>query len=93
MSFGQRLGRLGVFGWTYGGERGGNEVSSHRQERRATMTPSSPSKLRTSAGFALFAVGVAVFVVRFLHAGPYAMLSGTSLLSALGALLLSAPLV
>lgn len=58
------------------------------------MTKStSPSKVRPAIGFGLIALGVAVFAVRLLHAGPYAMPSGASLFGGLGALLLGAVLM
>jgi len=41
----------------------------------------------------LLAVGVAVFAVRLVHAGPYAMPSGANLFGGLGSLLLGALLV
>ena len=44
-------------------------------------------------GCALLALGVAVFAVRLLHAGPYAMPQGSPLLGGLGALLLGGVLV
>lgn len=55
--------------------------------------PSSPSKVRTVVGFGLLIVGVAVFAVRLLHAGPYAMPRGGSLFGGLGALLIGGVLV
>lgn len=51
---------------------------------------SAPSKLRTVVGCVLLAVGVAVFAVRLVHAGPYAMPSGANLFGGLGSLLLGA---
>jgi len=53
----------------------------------------SSSKLRTAAGCLLLAVGVAVFAVRLLHEGAYAMPRGTNLLAGLGSLLLGGVLV
>jgi hypothetical protein len=47
---------------------------------------SSFSAIQTGVGWALLVVGVAVFAVRFLHAGPYAMPTGGTLLVGLGAL-------
>ena len=44
-------------------------------------------------GFVLLVVGVAVFAVRLIHAGPYAMPHGGALYGALGALLLGGLLV
>ena len=44
-------------------------------------------------GFILFAVGVAVFAVRLIHSGPYAMPHGGPLYAALGSLLLGGVLV
>lgn len=50
--------------------------------------PRSTSKGRTVVGCGLLALGVAVFAVRLVHAGPYAMPSGANLIGGLGALLL-----
>jgi hypothetical protein len=48
---------------------------------------SSPSsKLRTGVGWGLLAVGAAVFAVRFLHEGAYAVPRGGNLFGGLGAL-------
>ncbi len=44
-------------------------------------------------GFVLLVIGVAVFAVRLIHAGPYAMPHGGALYGALGALLLGGVLV
>ena len=55
--------------------------------------PSSSSKVRTVVGFGLLALGIAVFAVRFLHEGPYAMPRGANLFGGLGALLLGGVLV
>ncbi len=55
--------------------------------------PRSSSSGRTVVGCALLALGVAVFAVRLLHAGPYAMPQGSPLLGGLGALLLGGLLV
>jgi hypothetical protein len=54
---------------------------------------SSSSKFRTVAGWALLAVGLAVFLVRLLHAGAYAVPRGGNLFGGLGALLLGGALV
>lgn len=48
----------------------------------------SQSKLRTVVGWGLLALGIIVFVVRFLHEGAYAMPRGGNLFGGLGALLL-----
>lgn len=53
----------------------------------------APSTLRTVVGCTLLATGVAVFAVRLVHAGPYAMPSGTNLLAGLGSLLLGGALL
>lgn len=58
-----------------------------------TQASAPPSVLRTVVGCVLLAVGVAVFAVRFVHAGPYAMPSGANLFGGLGSLLLGAVLV
>ncbi len=55
--------------------------------------PKSSSKLQTVVGCVLLAVGIAVFAVRLIHEGPYAMPRGTNLLGGLGALLLGGVLV
>jgi hypothetical protein len=55
--------------------------------------PSSSSKLRAVVGWGLLAVGIAVFAVRLLHAGAYAMPRGGALFGGLGALLLGGVLV
>ena len=57
------------------------------------MEPRSSSKVRTVAGYVLIALGVAVFAVRLLHEGAYAMPSGANLFGGLGALLLGGVLV
>ncbi|MBM4270078.1 MAG: hypothetical protein FJ144_26330 [Deltaproteobacteria bacterium] len=51
------------------------------------------SKLHTVLGWVLLALGVAVFAVRLLHEGAYAMPRGGALVGALGALLLGAVLL
>jgi len=53
----------------------------------------SSSKVRTVVGCGLLAVGVAVFAVRLLHEGPYAIPRGANLFGGLGSLLLGAVLV
>jgi hypothetical protein len=53
----------------------------------------SSSKLRTAAGWGLLALGVAVFAVRLLHEGPYAVPRGGNLFGGLGALLLGGVLL
>lgn len=53
----------------------------------------SPSTLRIIVAGGLLAVGVAVFAVRLLHAGPYAMPDGVNLFGGIGALLLGATLL
>ena len=55
--------------------------------------PSSSSKVQTVVGCGLLALGIAVFAVRFLHEGAYAMPRGTNLFGGLGALLLGGVLV
>ena len=55
--------------------------------------PSSSSRVRSVVGCGLLALGVAVFAVRLLHEGPYAVPHGTSLFGGLGALLLGGLLV
>jgi len=54
---------------------------------------SSSSKIETVVGCGLLALGVAVFGVRLLHEGPYAMPRGGALFGGLGALLLGGVLV
>jgi len=56
-------------------------------------TSDSTSKLQTIVGSALLAVGVAVFFVRMLHEGAYAVPRGGNLIGGLGALLLGGLLV
>jgi hypothetical protein len=51
------------------------------------------SKAFSVLGFVLLAVGVAVFAVRLIHSGPYAMPHGGPLYAALGSLLLGGILV
>ncbi|MCP4038470.1 MAG: hypothetical protein GY733_16130 [bacterium] len=53
----------------------------------------SSSKLKTVVGWGLLAVGIAVFAVRFLHEGAYAVPRGGNLFGGLGALLLGGVLV
>jgi hypothetical protein len=55
--------------------------------------PSSPSKVQTVFGCVLLALGVAVFAVRLLHEGAYAIPRGANLLGGLGALVLGGVLV
>lgn len=50
--------------------------------------PGSPSAVRIIFGCALLILGVAVFAVRLLHEGPYAMPRGANLFGGLGALVL-----
>jgi hypothetical protein len=58
------------------------------------MKESNPSsKFRTVIGWGLLALGIAVFAVRSLHEGAYAMPRGANLFGGLGALLLGAVLV
>jgi hypothetical protein len=54
---------------------------------------SASSKLQTVVGCGLLALGVAVFAVRFLHEGAYAVPRGGNLFGGLGALLLGGVLV
>ena len=54
---------------------------------------SSLPAIRRAAGWFFLALGVAVFAVRLLHEGPYAMPRGASLLGGLGSLLLGGVLV
>jgi hypothetical protein len=54
---------------------------------------STSSKVRTVVGGGLLALGVAVFAVRLLHEGAYAMPRGANLFGGLGALLLGVVLV
>lgn len=51
------------------------------------------SKIQTLVGWGLLAVGIAVFAVRFLHEGAYAVPRGGNLFGGLGALLLGGLLV
>ncbi len=55
--------------------------------------PTSSSKLQTVVGWGLLALGVAVFAVRLLHDGAYAVPRGGNLFGGLGALLLGGVLV
>jgi hypothetical protein len=58
------------------------------------MKESNPSsKFQTVIGWGLLALGIAVFAVRSLHEGAYAMPRGANLFGGLGALLLGAVLV
>ncbi len=52
-----------------------------------------PSTIRKILGAALLLVGIAVFIVRLQHEGPYAMPSGTNLFAGVGALLLGGVLL
>jgi hypothetical protein len=62
--------------------------------RRSTVKESnSISKLEAAVGLGLLAVGIAVFAVRFLHEGAYAVPRGGNLFGGLGALLLGGVLV
>ncbi len=54
---------------------------------------SASSKLQTVVGWGLLSLGVAVFAVRFLHEGAYAVPRGGNLFGGLGALLLGGVLV
>ncbi len=54
---------------------------------------SSSSKLKTVVGWGLLALGIAVFAVRFLHEGAYAVPRGGNLFGGLGARLLGGVLV
>ena len=53
----------------------------------------SSSKLRAVVGWGLLVLGIAVFAVRLLHDGPYAVPRGGNLFGGLGALLLGGVLV
>ena len=55
--------------------------------------PSLSSKVQTAVGCGLLALGVAVFAVRLLHEGSYAMPRGANLFGGLGSLLLGGMLV
>ena len=55
--------------------------------------PTSYSRVRSVVGCGLLALGIAVFAVRLLHEGPYAVPRGASLFGGLGALLLGGLLV
>jgi hypothetical protein len=55
--------------------------------------PNSRSTARTVLGCGLLIVGIAVFAVRFLHDGPYAMPRGANLFGGLGALVVGAVLM
>jgi hypothetical protein len=54
---------------------------------------SSPSRFTSIVGCGLLALGVAVFAVRLLHEGPYAMPRGANLFGGLGAMLLGGVLM
>jgi hypothetical protein len=54
---------------------------------------SSYSKIQIVIGYGLLGLGLAVFAVRFLHEGAYAMPRGANLFGGLGALLLGGVLV
>lgn len=54
---------------------------------------SSASKFKTVVGSVMLALGVAVFAVRLLHEGPYAMPRGANLFGGLGALALAVALL
>ena len=54
---------------------------------------SATSRIRAALGWGLLAVGVAVFAVRLLHEGAYAVPRGGNLVGGLGALLLGGILV
>ncbi len=54
---------------------------------------SSSSKLQTVVGWGLLALGIAVFAVRLLHEGAYAVPRGGNLFGGLGALLVGGVLV
>jgi hypothetical protein len=54
---------------------------------------SASSKLQAVVGWGLLALGIAVFAVRFLHDGAYAVPRGGNLFGGLGALLLGGVLV
>ena len=56
-------------------------------------TSSSSSKLKTVVGWGLLALGIAVFAVRLLHEGAYAVPRGGNLFGGLGALLLGGVLI
>ncbi|MGH7788794.1 MAG: hypothetical protein ACRERC_18125 [Candidatus Binatia bacterium] len=55
--------------------------------------PNSSSKVRSVIGGGLVALGLAVFAVRLLHEGPYAVPRGANLFGGLGALLLGGALM
>jgi hypothetical protein len=62
--------------------------------RNVVTEPSSSSRVVQSVvGCGLLALGIAVFAVRLLHEGPYAMPRGGALFGGLGALLLGGVLV
>ena len=57
------------------------------------MESSSSPRFRIAVGWGFLALGVAVFAVRLLHEGPYAMPRGANLFGGLGALLLGGVLL
>ena len=59
----------------------------------SSREPSSAFRIRTVIGWGLLALGVAVFSVRVLHEGAYAVPRGANLFGGLGALLLGGVLV
>jgi hypothetical protein len=62
--------------------------------RRSSVTESNAlSKFQSAIGMGLFAVGIAVFAVRSVHEGAYAVPRGGNLFGGLGALVLGGVLV
>jgi len=57
------------------------------------MKPNLSSKIQTVVGYGFLALGVAVFAVRLVHEGAYAVPRGANLFGGLGALLLGGVLV
>lgn len=55
--------------------------------------PSLSSKIQSAVGYGFLALGVAVFAVRLIHEGAYAVPRGANLFGGLGALLLGGVLV
>ena len=55
--------------------------------------PHLSSKIQTVVGYGFLALGVAVFAVRLVHEGAYAVPRGANLFGGLGALLLGGVLV